>query len=120
VLNSPLAGAIEYYPVDENDEESLIPVQVPFGQFVSFTRVADGSRIGSLTIKTEDEDDPDAATSYELRLRAEYDFEWTNDPIKVTTSIGGHYYSAILPDLKTLYNMPNHRISLKLDTGMEK
>lgn len=120
VSNSPLAGAIEYYPVDENDEESLIPVQVPFGQFVSFTRVADGSRIGSLTIKTEDEDDPDAATSYELRLRAEYDFEWTNDPIKVTTSIGGHYYSAILPDLKTLYNMPNHRISLKLDTGMEK
>ena len=120
VSNSPLAGAIEYYPIDENDEESLIPVQIPFGQFVSFTRVVDGSRIGSLTIKTEDEDDPDAATSYELRLRAEYDFEWTNDPIKVTTSIGGHYYSAILPDLKTLYNMPNHRISLKLDTGMEK
>lgn len=120
VSNSPLAGAIEYYPVDENDVESLTPEQIPFGQFVSFTRVADGSRIGSLTIKSENEDDPDAATSYELRLRAEYDFEWTNDPIKVTTSIGGNYYSAILPDLKTLYNMPNHRISLKLDTGMEK
>ena len=120
VTNSPLAGAIEYYPLDENDVESLTPVQIPYGQFVSFTRVADGSRIGSLTIVTEDEDDPNAATSYELRLRAEYDFTWTNDPIKITTAIGGRYYSATLPDLKSLYEMTDHRISLKFDNGMGK
>lgn len=120
VTNSPLAGAIEYYPLDENDVESLTPVQLPFGQFVSFTRVADGSRIGSLTIVTENEDDPNAATSYELRLRAEYDFNWTGDPIKITAAIGGRYYSATLPDLKSLYEMTDHRISLKFDNGMGK
>ena len=93
---------------------------MPAGQFVSFARVYDGSRIGTLTVKSTNEDAPDAPTYYELRLRAEYDFNWENDPIKLMCSIDGKYYSIELADLKTLYETPNKTIVLQYDEGQNQ
>jgi hypothetical protein len=59
------------------------------------------------------EDAPDAPTFYELRLRSEYEYYWENDPIQVMSQIGGvQYYSATIPDLKTLWETPNKTIVL--------
>lgn len=97
ISNAPIQGRIGYKPEGAQD-----PIPVPAAQFVSFTRVSDGSRIGSMVVKSTNELTPDAPTYYELRLRQEYDFEWEDDPIKVQCQVGGIYYSAILPDIKTL------------------
>lgn len=114
VSNKLIKGTISYVPEDASGNE-LAPVQLPFEQFVSFARVYDGARIGSLTVRSEDEYDPDASTYYELRLRGEYEFEWTDDPIKVQTQVDGEYYSTIIPDLATLYNSSDREIILNLD-----
>ena len=99
VSNTPIKGSIKYKT--ESNEE----IQLPFGQFVSFTREYDGNRIGSLVVTSNNEDDPTEPTYYELRLRAEYAFEWTQDPIILVTQIDGKYYTKKIDDLKTLYEM---------------
>ena len=88
VSNTPITGIIKYGTAD-----------VPAGQFISFTREFNGSRIGSMNV-TED-------GKYELKLRKEYEFYWINDPIKLITSIGGKYYSATIDSLEELYNNSN-------------
>jgi hypothetical protein len=92
-------GRIGYVLAEGGD-----PIPVPADQFVSFSRVLDDSRIGSLIVKAVNESNPTENTYYELRLRGEYEFRWENDPIKIQTQIGGKYYSTQIPDLKTLYN----------------
>lgn len=73
---------------------------VPQGQFVSFSRELDGSRIGSVTVTADGQ--------YQLRLRKEYEFTWNqNDPVKFYAKIGGSYYSATLNNLATLDNNRN-------------
>ena len=117
VTNTPITGRLGYMPVDA-DGVAQDPQLVPAEHFVSFTRVYDGSRIGSLAVK---EDPHGGRTTFELRLRAEYDFNWENDPIKIQTQVDGQYYSATIRDLKTLYNMgDNRQIMLTLETGVEK
>ena len=117
VSNTPIKGDIVYLPMQSDGTTATTPLSVPAGQFVSFTRLYDGSRIGSLTVKAMDENDPMSAIYYELRMRAEYEFNWTNDPIEVMCSVDGKYYSTILPDLKTLYNSPNRQITLTYVEG---
>ena len=117
VSNTPIKGEILYVPQQSNGTSTSTPQSVPAGQFVSFTRLHDGSRIGSLTVKAEDENNPMSEIYYELRMRAEYEFNWTNDPIEVMCSIDGKYYSTILPDLKTLYNSSNRQITLTYIEG---
>lgn len=117
VSNTPIKGDIVYLPMQGDGTTATTPLSVPAGQFVSFTRLYDGSRIGSLTVKAMDENDPMSAIYYELRMRAEYEFNWTNDPIEVMCSVDGKYYSTILPDLKTLYNSPNRQITLTYVEG---
>lgn len=107
VSNAPIQGRIGYIPAGSDE-----PLQVPFGQFVSFARAYDGSRVGSLTVRSYNEDAPNASTYYELRLRAEYEFAWVNDPILITCSIDGVYYSTTISDLRTLYETPNKSIIL--------
>ena len=73
---------------------------VPQGQFVSFSRELDGSRIGSVTVTADGQ--------YQLRLRKEYEFTWNqNDPVKFYAKIGGSYYSATLNNLATLDATPD-------------
>ena len=117
VSNTPIKGEILYVPQQSNGTSTSTPQSVPAGQFVSFTRLHDGSRIGSLTVKAEDENNPMSEIYYELRMRAEYEFNWTNDPIEVMCSIDGKYYSTTLPDLKTLYNSSNRQITLTYVEG---
>lgn len=105
VSSAPIQGRIGYQDADDVE-------QLPVAQFVSFTRIHDGSRIGSLTVKSMNEDAPEAPTYYELRLRSEYEYYWENDPIQVISQIGGRHYSAIIPDLKTLWESPNKTILL--------
>jgi hypothetical protein len=112
VSNTPIKGEIVYLP-----SQGAAPKSVPAGQFVTFTRLHDGSRIGSLTVKAVDEGNPMSEVYYELRMRAEYEFNWSNDPIEVMCSIDGKYYSTIIPDLKTLYNSPNRKITLNYVEG---
>jgi hypothetical protein len=107
VSSEPITGRIGYLPTG-----SVEPTMVPFEQFVSFTRIHDGGRIGSLTVKSTNESAPDAPTYYELRLRGEYEFYWENDPIQVMSQIDGIHYSATIPDLKTLWETPNKTIVL--------
>lgn len=110
VSNQPIQGRIGYKPAADQD-----PIPVPASQFVSFSRVYDDSRIGSLIVKSINELTPGAPTYYELRLRGEYEFRWTDDPIKIQTQIGGEYYSTIIPDIKTLFDNPD--IILEKDTN---
>ena len=108
VSNEPITGSIKYKQTDEME------IHVPHGQFVSFAREYDGSRIGSMTV-VGDEYDTKVETHYELRLRAEYDFKWVGDPIKIITQVDGDYYSAVIEDLSTLYNNPNIVLELEVE-----
>lgn len=98
ISNTPVNGTIKYGTTN-----------VPAGQFISFTRVYNGSRIGSVNV-TEN-------GIYELKLRKEYEFYWTNDPVKLVTSVGGKYYSATINSLEELYN--NHDIVLTEEVAAE-
>ncbi len=90
--NSPIEGRITYV-----DGATSAQKAVPAGQFVSFVRVLDGSRIGSMAVGADGK--------YQLRLRKEYDFTWDgqDDKIKLYIALDGKYYSATLANLKALY-----------------
>ena len=93
VTNAPISGTITY-------SDGTTVTTVPQGQFVSFSRELDGSRIGSVTVTADGQ--------YQLRLRKEYEFTWNqNDPVKFYAKIGGSYYSATLNNLATLDNNRN-------------
>lgn len=98
VSNSPITGIITY------GEENT---PVPEGQFVSFSRVYNGSRIGSMSVGEDG--------AYELRLRKEYEFSWLNDPMQVMVSIGGVYYSATITDLDALSKTPSIHLTLAVE-----
>lgn len=93
VTNAPISGTITY-------SDGTTVTTVPQGQFVSFSRELDGSRIGSVTVTADGQ--------YQLRLRKEYEFTWNqNDPVKFYAKIGNSYYTATLNNLEALYNNPN-------------
>lgn len=92
ITNKPIAGNITY------GDSASSQTAVPANQFVSFSLVKDGSRIGSMTVT--------AAGKYELRLRKEYRFNWEGDKIELYTSIGGQYYRAEFADVKSLIAAP--------------
>lgn len=95
VTNAPINGTITY---GEND------AQVPKDTFVSFSRELDGSRIGSIVVTSDG--------NYQLRLRKEYEFTWSqDDPVKLHARINNgtesKYYVATFANLEALYNAPN-------------
>lgn len=92
VVNKPIAGDITY------GDNASSQTAVPANQFVSFSLVKNGSRIGSVTVTS--------AGKYELRLRKEYQFNWEGDKVELYTSIGGVYYKAEFADVKTLFTAP--------------
>lgn len=95
VTNAPITGSITY-----------AGAPVPAGQFISFSREIDGSRIGSLTV-TED-------GKYQLHLRKEYEFTWDQtDPVKLYAKIGENYYVATYANLKALANAPDINLTLE-------
>ncbi|MBE6199683.1 MAG: hypothetical protein E7138_05235 [Rikenellaceae bacterium] len=96
VTNAPFSGTITYGESNEN---------VPAGQFISFSREIDGSRIGSVTV-TED-------GKYQMRLRQEYEFTWDqDDPVKLYAKIGSDIYTATYDNLAALYADQNIELVL--------
>ena len=108
VNNTPIKGIIGY--IDENENRQVVPA----GQFVSFSRVLDDSRVGSLVVVPNTDGGP-VQTKFELRLRGEYDFRWTDDPIKIQTQVDGKLYSKEISGIDELYTKDGSaQIILKL------
>ena len=84
INNTPITGNLVYGPSD---------AQVPEGTFVPFS-TADGTRIGVVAVKENG--------TFELRLRAEYDFTWNDSPVKFETKIAGVEYKAEFTSLAAL------------------
>lgn len=103
VTNAPISGTITY-------SDGTTVTTVPKGQFVSFSRELDGSRIGSVTVTADGQ--------YQLRLRKEYEFTWNqNDPVKFYAKIGNSYYTATLNNLEALDNNPSITLEKESTVG---
>lgn len=93
LTNQSIAGSIKY------GTDAGSAVAVPARSFVPMERTYDGTRIGSMTITADG--------TYELRLRAEYDFDWNTDEIMFEFNSGGVHYSVTVSSLASLVNNPN-------------
>ena len=89
LTNESITGAISYVPAGGT------VTTVPQRSFVPMERTYDGTRIGSMTITSDGR--------YELRLRAEYDFNWNTDEIMFEYTAGGVHYSAKVESLEKLF-----------------
>lgn len=98
VANTSITGTISY------QEGSGTPQAVPKDEFVSFERVRNNSRIGSVTVTADGH--------YELRLRKEYEFNWYTDEVKLHLELNGNTYHATCPNLATLFDNPNIVLTL--------
>lgn len=93
VSNSPITGSLVY-------EVNGVRTPVPEDAFVSFERLRNNSRIGSVTVIADG--------SYELALRGEYEFNWYADPIELRyTADDGKEYHAGYDSLSDLFGAPD-------------
>ena len=67
---------------------------VPARSFVPMETAKDGTRIGSMTIHEDGK--------YEIRLRAEYDFNWETDKITFEFLYDGKHYSTEVESVAAL------------------
>ena len=103
IQNAPISGKITYSESADGAKNALDDKS-----FVSFTRIINGSRIGSIDVSK-----PEGATesTFELRLRQEYDFSWVNDKVQLyyakSERVGDDkvtkYYTATYASLDALY-----------------
>ncbi len=97
LTNESITGSIRY-GADAGSASA-----VPARSFVPMERTYDGTRIGSMTITSDGR--------YELRLRAEYDFDWNTDEImfEFHQKNGDRtvHYSAKVNSLATLFANPD-------------
>lgn len=106
VQNSPISGNITY-----TEEDGTTTNALPNKAFVSFTRVNNSSRIGAIVVSNDG-----SSSTFELRLRKEYEFSWQNDEVQLYYSVpqdniedGGktykvtNYYTANYSSLSELY-----------------
>lgn len=104
VANTPVSGKIQYRAADGSKFD------VPANGFVSFERTRNNSRIGSMTIVSNG--------FYELRLRKEYEFNWYSDEVQLRyEDDGGNAYTAVYPNLNSLYGSPNIVLELQAASG---
>ena len=101
VKTEHIIGTIKYKKEGVQD-----PIAIPHNAFVAFVRQSTGARIGVVTITSDG--------NFELNLRDEYQFNWTDDPIDLYYTDGdGVTYNfnytdggeAKSVDLNTLYNL---------------
>lgn len=90
VTNRLIEGRIQYNNGSQN-------VDIPADAFVGFATAKNGVRIGSMNIV--------ANGRYALNLRAEYEFDWEEDEIKIDYIKNGVVYEAVIANLATIYNM---------------
>ena len=93
VTNRSITGTLRYAAADGVKD-------VPVGAFVSFERVGNNSRIGSVTVTADGR--------YELRLRREYEFNWYSDKIELHyEDTAGNVYHKIYDNLAELFAKPD-------------
>ena len=96
VSNAPITGTITYGADDSNQSN------VPAGAFVVFELTRNNSRIGSLSVGDNGE--------YTLKLRPEYDFNWSDDEFEITYENSGNYYSKKYNGLNSLFTSPDIKL----------
>lgn len=99
VTNRLIEGRIQYYDGANN-------VDIPVDAFVGFATAKNGVRIGSMSIV--------ANGRYALNLRAEYDFDWLDDQIKIDYIKDGVVYEAIIESMDKLYRMAQNNEVIRL------
>lgn len=99
VTNRLIEGRIQYYDGANN-------VDIPVDAFVGFATAKNGVRIGSMSIV--------ANGRYALNLRAEYDFDWEEDQIKIDYIKDGVVYEAIIENMDKLYRMAQNNEVIRL------
>lgn len=99
VTNRLIEGRIQYYDGANN-------VDIPVDAFVGFATAKNGVRIGSMSIV--------ANGRYALNLRAEYDFDWEDDQIKIDYIKDGVVYEAIIESMDKLYGMAQNNEVIRL------
>ena len=99
VTNRLIEGRIQYYDGANN-------VDIPVDAFVGFATAKNGVRIGSMSIV--------ANGRYALNLRAEYDFDWEDDQIKIDYIKDGVVYGAIIESMDKLYRMAQNNEVIRL------
>lgn len=87
--NNSIKGTIKY-----GDTPTSALTDVPARSFVPMERTYDNTRIGSMTITADGQ--------YELRLRAEYDFNWYTDEIQFKYTKGETVYHVKFDSLNDL------------------
>lgn len=100
VTNRLIEGRIQYFNGTNN-------VAVPADAFVGFATAKNGVRIGSMSIVE--------SGRYSLNLRAEYDFDWYDDQIKINYVKDGVVYEAIIESLDKLYRMAQNNEMITLE-----
>ncbi len=94
VSNTPIAGSLSFKDTDGTLHD------VPRNAFVSFERVRNNSRIGSVTLIAD--------KRYELRLRKEYEYNWYADEVELHYEDGtGKVYHKTYPSLANLSANPD-------------
>lgn len=86
--NQSITGSIRF------GTDASSAVAVPARSFVPMERTYDNTRIGSMTITSDG--------TYELRLRAEYSFDWNTDEIMFEYTANGVHYSVTVDSLADL------------------
>lgn len=86
--NASITGTIKF------GENAGSMTDVPARSFVPMETAKDGTRIGSMTIHEDGK--------YEIRLRAEYDFNWETDKITFEFLSDGKHYSTEVESVATL------------------
>ena len=110
VQNASITGNVTYTPKDATEAVAL-----PDKAFISFTRVANGSRIGSIEVSNDG-----SVSRFALRLRPEYEFSWQNDEVQLYYAVPAgevteedrtykvtNYYTATYSSLNALYQAMN-------------
>lgn len=118
VQNAPIQGSITYTEANSTDKK-----QLPNKAFVSFTRVNNSSRIGAIVVSNDG-----SSSTFELRLRKEYEFSWQNDEVQLFYSIPQpdetvegkkykvtNYYKANYSSLSELYEAMKSEGSVNLE-----
>ena len=111
VQNASITGNVTFTPKDATEAVAL-----PDKAFISFTRMANGSRIGSIEVSNP----ANTSSTFALRLRKEYEFSWNNDEVQLYYAVPAgevteedrtykvtNYYTATYSSLNALYQAMN-------------
>ena len=93
ILNSSITGRLQFR------KDGTTVTNVPAGSFVPFEALPSYNRIGTIAVE-------DAAGTFELRLRSEYEYSWNTGNVKFQyTDENGKIYEKTFTSLSALYDI---------------